>query len=347
MDKQNKIQFEMEDVNITSSLNKMYIVGCIATVGTPSSGAPGGLGGMKALITEEAGNKCVSSFKGTPLNCLYSSFYGRDNFTGHMFNFDDYHEGYTFGFIEDAWIESGKIMAKMVVWKDTYPELAEAIILARKSLGFSIEADLLDFVPDETTMICTVNSFEGTGCALLYQDTAAFGEATYIDKLVASLYKKGKGDVEMTKEEMKELAGMIGETVDTKLKEAGIDVMKASIEDLKTKVNEPKADEGVADIKASLEGMVKDNMSLSEQLKEVKAGLDVFKTIPKPKAQANEDLQSEAKRGTFRDKIAKIEANDRLSTYEKMKEKSRIMLEAEKEHVNVNKTKPLVSFCGR
>lgn len=325
----NKLQFEMSDTSISSSHpNKMIITGCICTVGELSAHAPCGSGGRQVVIMQQAAQDNVKSFEGTPVNCIFSDWFPEDCLTGHD-------ERQTIGNITSAWIDGNKIMAEVVVWKQNYPDIAFMILNAQEALGFSIEANINSY-HNEGENIEIIDGFTGTGCAILWKKCAAFGEATYIKELAASIYKKkGKGDVDMTQEEMKQLSEMIAKAVDEKVQGLGIDEIKASIKDLK----DAKADDSVKDelnkITASMQDMVKDKVKADAKIDELKATIDSWKNIPTPKsAQGNDDIDT--KFDKIKSEIEKIDASKDMTSYEKMKAKAAILLKAEKEGVDIS-----------
>lgn len=320
------VKFNASDIEVQSFTNKMYIIGCIATIDKASEGAPCGGGGRKIILSKESIEKCAASFKGMPVNCVFEEWgYSPANFTGHGT------PGYDlfFGYMEDVWADGDRLMAKIVVWKDTFPDLAFVIINAQRSLGFSIEIypvqmhenEEQDFVLDE---------FEGVGCALLWRKCAAFGEETYIEKLAASLMK-GKGDEDMTEKEMKDLAEMISatvnKTVNEKFNTLGIDKLQASVDELKNKPKNEEAMKKMEEIMASVQGIVTDSVERDKKFEEMKATLDKFTSIPAPKGSGipNPDFNDGA--SEFDRKIAEIDASNMLP-YEKLKAKARLQLEA-------------------
>lgn len=327
VDKKN-IKFDASDIEVQSSTNKMYIIGCIATIDTASQGPPCGADGHNLVISKKSVDKCAASFKGMPINCVFETWgYSPANFTGHG------EPGYDlyFGYLEDVWAQDSKLMAKIVVWKDAFPELAFTIINAQRSLGFSVElyptqlheAENGDYILDE---------FEGVGCALLWRKCAAFGEDTYIEKLIASLAKKGNGDADMTEKEMKDLAALISaevnKAVDEKIGALGIDKLQAAVDEIKATDYTGKFDE----ITKGMQDMVADNMKKDERFAELKASIDKFANIPKPKNTVSDPVFGDSKADGFMKRFKEIEASS-MSMFEKLKAKAQLEMEADKEGV--------------
>lgn len=352
MDKNNEqnknINFKSSgnEIKIESSTNKMYIVGCIATIDEASEGSPCGADGKRIVLSGKDTDKCIESFKGQPMNCIFENWDCiPDIFTGH----GDKYWGMHFGFIEDAWQDGKKLMAKIVVWKDTFPELAFTILNAQRSLGFSIEIYPTKSHEDENENI-VIDEWEAFGCALLWRNCAAFGEETYIEKLAASLQKgkdekESKGDAHMTKEEIQSIvasvsAGVTEEVkkiVDEKIAGLGIEDIKASIEDMKQSksVKEPVNDNDTTSKPIEANKQEENTMEeikniIKAELDGLKKELEASKDIPKPKSYTgNTDLGTD---NDYIKSLEKIDASD-MSISEKLKAKARIQFAAEKNGV--------------
>lgn len=303
-DKNKSFSLEASDIEVQSNTNKMYIIGCIATIDEASEGSPCGADGKRVILSSKNADKCIQTFKGQPMNCLFENWgYVPDTFTGH----GNQYWGKYFGFIEDAWQDGKKLMAKIVVWKEAFPQLASTIINAQRSLGFSIEIYPTQLHEDEEEHI-VVDEWEAFGCALLWRNCAAFGEETYIEKLVASLEKskESKGDAEMTKEEIQSIvasvsAGVTEEVkkiVDEKITGLGIEDIKASIEDMKQSksVKEPVIDNDTTSKPIEANKQEENTMEeikniIKAELDGLKKELEASKDIPKPKSYTgNTDL---------------------------------------------------------
>lgn len=332
MDKKQNLKISASNIEVQSSTNAMYIVGCICTINDSSVGSPCGADGRNIIISQEGADKCLKSFIGQPMNCIFDGFgCSPDMFTGH----GDKYYGTYFGYIQDAWQEENKLMAKIVVWKEAFPELASTIINAQRSLGFSVELYPTELHEEDDHII--IDEFEGVGCALLWRNCASFGEKTYIDKLVASLEnrnKKGKGDVEMTEQEMKQMTSMLTECVKAELSEVkkeleerisglGIEEMKASIDALK----EP--------VKAEKEGVSADALKeiIKAEIDKLKEEMKDKKDIPSPKSfKANSDVGADE--GNYIERLKKIDASN-LDFATKIKRKAEVEFEAEKAGVSL------------
>lgn len=342
-DKNKSFSLEASDIEVQSNTNKMYIIGCIATIDEASEGSPGGADGKRVILSSKNADKCIQTFKGQPMNCLFENWgYIPDTFTGH----GNQYWGKYFGFIEDAWQDGKKLMAKIVVWKEAFPQLASTIINAQRSLGFSIEIYPTQLHEDEEEHI-VVDEWEAFGCALLWRNCAAFGEETYIEKLVASLEKskESKGDAEMTKEEIQSIvasvsAGVTEEVkkiVDEKITGLGIEDIKASIEDMKQSksVKEPVIDNDTTSKPIEANKQEENTMEeikniIKAELDGLKKELEASKDIPKPKSYTgNTDLGTD---NDYIKSLEKIDASD-MSLSEKLKAKARIQFAAEKNGV--------------
>lgn len=341
MDKKQNLKISASNIEVQSSTNAMYIVGCICTINDSSVGSPCGADGRNIIISQEGADKCLKSFVGQPMNCIFEEFgCSSDMFTGH----GDKYYGTYFGYIQDAWQEENKLMAKIVVWKEAFPELASTIINAQRSLGFSVELYPTELHEEDDHII--INEFEGVGCALLWRNCASFGEKTYIDKLVASLENrnmKGKGDVEMTEQEMKQMTSMLTECVKAELSEVkkeleerisglGIEEMKASIEALK----EPKEEvEEKEPVKAEKEEVSADAFKeiIKAEIDKLKEEMKDKKDIPSPKSfKANSDVGADE--GNYIERLKKIDASN-LDFATKIKRKAEVEFEAEKAGVSL------------
>lgn len=240
----------------------MVITGCIATIGKASSGSPCGAGGKRVAFTQESVEACAQSFVGMPLNCVYPDWYED---TDELFTD---HGNVNIGYIREVHAEGENLMAEIVVWKEKYPDEAYMILNGAGSLGFSLEWYATATHEDEE--IIYMDKFEGCGCAILWQNCAAFSD-TFIEKLAAA--KANRSDVEMTKEEkdalVKEIAASVAESMEERIKgieeaqgeikasleaqvsKEDLDTIKASIDEVKAAAEQAKSD--VDEIKAAAE----------------------------------------------------------------------------------------------
>ena len=358
-EKQNKsISFKSsaESIEIESSTNKMYLIGCIATIDEASEGSPCGADGKKIILSSKNADKCIKSFKGQPMNCLFENWgCVSEVFTGH----GNQYWGMYFGYIEDAWQEDKKLMAKIVVWKNTFPELASTILNAQRSLGFSIEIYPTQLYENEEGNM-VIDEWEAFGCALLWRNCAAFGEETYIEKLVASLQKskdekKGMGDANMTDEQLEsavsKITAKLEKTIDEKIAGLGIDEIKSSIESLqqsqsKPKVEEKEPEEVNKEEKAEETKPVEASNDKQLSIEDIKSMLDNFEkkitasqNIPQPKSFAgNSDIEGD---NAFVKELSKIDASN-MSDYEKLKAKAHLQIKLNNQNVKLeNIYKPL------
>ena len=224
-----KINGALSDITLSAEPNKMVIVGCVATIGKASTSAPCGADGKLVAFTQEGIEACGQSFEGMPLNCTYPDGWfaeGTDLFTNH---------GVTnIGFIRRVYAREDKLMAEIVVWKDKFPDEAYMIVNGMSALGFSLE--WYAKATHEEDNVVFMDEFEGCGCAILWQNCAAFSD-TFIEKLAAA---KGKeGDDRMTNEEkealVKEIAASVTASLEERLHkiEEGQEKMQGQVDDMK------------------------------------------------------------------------------------------------------------------
>lgn len=227
--KKSKINAALSDISLSAEPNKMIIVGCVATIGKASTSAPCGSDGRQVAFTAAGIESCGKSFEGMPLNCTYPNGWfaeGTDLFTNH---------GETnIGFIRKVYANEDKLMAEIVVWKDKFPDEAWMIVNGMSALGFSLE--WYAKATHEEDNVVFMDEFEGCGCAILWQNCAAFSD-TFIEKLAAA---KGKeGDDRMTNEEkealVKEIAASVTASLEERLHkiEEGQEKMQGQVDDMK------------------------------------------------------------------------------------------------------------------
>ena len=271
----------------------MVITGCIATIGKASSGSPCGAGGKRVAFTQESVEACAQSFVGMPLNCVYPDWYED---TDELFT---NHGNVNIGYIREVHAEGENLMAEIVVWKEKYPDEAYMILNGAGSLGFSLEWYATATHEDEE--IIYMDKFEGCGCAILWQNCAAFSD-TFIEKLAAA--KANRSDVEMTKEEkdalVKEIAASVAESMEERIKgieevqgeikasleaqvsKEDLDAIKASIDEVKAAAEQAKSD--VDAIKAAADEKGEDEPEDGEEGKEPEPLKASNEEIPTPKA---------------------------------------------------------------
>lgn len=312
----NKLQCSLSNLTMSSEPNKMIIVGCITKIGEPSDGAPCGADGMQVVFTKKAAKDCYETFIGSPVNTQYGDWYSSEMFTEHTDK--------NVGFIRDAYIQGKDLMAEIVIWKDRDPSMANMIVQAMDSLGFSVE-----WYPTQTheeNGIVYMDAFEGCGCALLFKQSAAF-QSTYIESLAASkesnkLEENNRSDT-MNEEQKKEFAQEIADIVMASV-EKNINELKEQVEAIKAEqVQEVEADE--VDLDATIKA------SVEEAMKELKAQVETLKAeaekkdIPVPQAVPNvapNPLVASAEDDKAK-KIAEIKASN-MSPSEKVKQITKI-----------------------
>lgn len=331
MDKK-KIECALSDISMSNENHKMIIRGCIMKIGQPSTGAPCGAEGKLAVFTQESIDACADSFVGMPLNCTYPDGFladGTELFTGH---------GETnIGYIRKVKAEGENLMAEMVVWKEKFPDEVFMIINGMDALGFSVEWYPTKTHEDEQNIY--MDEFEGCGCAILWQNCAAFSD-TFIESLAAAKEKRSGKD--MTNEEKDALIKEICETVqstvqasiDERMKqvEAAQAEVKASIEEIKAQAEEAgkATDEVIGEVKASIEEVkaaqeaVKAEAEATESEEQAEAVEAAAEEIPMPKACQHVEENPALSAGDEKaKKLDEIKASD-MSLAEKIKEITKV-----------------------
>lgn len=239
--------------------NKMVIEGCITKINSASDGAPCGSDGKRIVFTQDSINKNYQSFELMPVNCTFPDGWfgdGTEVFTGH---------GSTnIGVIQKVWPEGEDLMAQIIVWKMLFPDISFMAVNGKDSLGFSIEVLADQTHDDNDNGFLYIDEFTGTGCAMLWKNTAAFS-GTYIRELVASLQnKKAKDDVNMNEEQMKVLLdGFVAN-------------IKAEVGESISKVNEEmgKLALGLAETQESLKAQAEEKKAAKLKAAEDKAKVE-------------------------------------------------------------------------
>ncbi|SFB09949.1 hypothetical protein [Selenomonas ruminantium] len=332
MVEKSKINASLSEITLSAEPNKMIIVGCVATIGKASTGSPCGADGKRVAFTQDSIVACAKSFEGMPLNCTYPDGWfadGTELFTNH---------GSTnIGYIRKCYAQGDNLMAEIVVWKDKFPDESYMIINGMSALGFSLE--WYAKATHEEDKVVFMDEFEGCGCAILWQNCAAFSD-TFIEKLAAAKAKERECDVEMTKEEketlVKEIAAGVVESMEERLKkieetqaelksaaEKGADEAFKEIKDsiAEIKAAAEKAQGEVDEIKAAAEA--KENEA-NEPAEPVKAAEEV---PPAPKAAQSAVPNPNLDNGNEREeKLAEIKASA-MNPMEKIKEITKLRMQ--------------------
>lgn len=292
----------------------MMVVGCITKIDEASTYAPCGTDGKRVVFTRESVEKCYKSYIGMPVNCTFPDWLfgeGTEVFTGHG--------DINIGCIEDCWIEGNDLMAKICIWKNTFPDIGFMVYNGAEALGFSVECYTNDSHQDDTQDgYVYVDEFTGVGCAMLWKNSAAFQD-TYIRELAASRKKVDN----LNKEELQGLLSEMFAGLDTKFAE-----IKASVDAIDTKVEaqatelQASVDAKITEVKASIDAQ-------TEQAKVViEASVEQLKP-PTPTATqtviANADVANT--KPSKAERIAQINANAGLSTLDKLKQIAKINME--------------------
>lgn len=291
------------DVSVSTEKNKMIIRGCLAKIGVPSSGIPTGAD-TPIVFTQESVQACGKSYEGMPVNTSFSNDWDAwidEFFTGHG--------GLRIGFIRSVEAEGENLMAEVVIWKEAYPTISQAILNAVDALGFSIECySTREHVEDGNTVI---DEFEGVGCAILFKNRAAFSD-TFIEKLAA-----GRKDVDNKMDEKK-----IEQMVDGKI-EAAMTQVKELIEANRSNDVADLAN-SVAEMKEAMNGFVGKDVvqSIQDSVAEIKAQAE---EIPIPKAGQKVEEKFVEGDSSKEKKIAEINASA-MTEIEKVKAITKVRL---------------------
>ena len=265
-----KIEASLSNITMSTEAHKMIVSGCIATIGKASTGSPCGAGGKRVAFTQAAIDACGQSFVGMPLNCVYPDWYED---TDELFSD---HGNVNIGYIREVHAEGENLMAEIVIWKEKYPDEAYMILNGAGSLGFSLEWYATATHEDEEVIF--MDKFEGCGCAILWQNCAAFSD-TFIEKLAAA--KANRSDVEMTKEEkdalVKEIAASVAESMEERIK---------SIENPQ---NEIKASLEAQVSKEDIEGIQNSIEEVKKAAEQAKNDVDAIKAAAEQKDKEPED----------------------------------------------------------
>lgn len=240
-----QLKASLSEVTMSAEAHKMIITGCITTIGKASTGFPCGANDKLAVFTQESIDMCAKTFEGMPLNCTYPDGWysdGTDLFTGHGYK--------NIGYIREVHAEDDKLMAEIVVWKDKFPDEAYMIVNGMGALGFSVEWYATKTHEDEEHLY--MDEFEGCGCAILWQNCAAFSD-TFIEKLAAARDKRS--DVKMTEEEKKVFAKEISDAVMASV-EARFESVEQAQNEIKASIEASKVDETtIGELKEAIESL--------------------------------------------------------------------------------------------
>lgn len=171
-------------------------------------------------------------------------------------------------------------MASGVIWKDNFPDVAFMTVNGEQSLGFSIEAYCTESHTNEEDGFLYIDDFTGVGCAMLWQNTAAFGN-TKITQLVAK-----KEDDSMDENKFKELLAStvaeFGKTIGEQVEKvnASLEQLAVGIAETKEVLNASKVDEENQELetmKASKEEADTKITELTAEIETLKASIEETK----------------------------------------------------------------------
>lgn len=230
--------------------NLMRWEGAVTKIGVPSDGVPCGAE-YPVVFTKEAVEASYQTLNNTPLNCVWPEWWGSPEWllTGHDPRF-------VIGSVLDTWIDGEYLMAKGVIYKDNFRDVATMIRNAKDALGFSVEVNVRKIETKEDLEYAS--DIEFMGLCVCFSNVAAFSD-TFITQLAASKKKK-EGDI-LDENKLAEIISKIACSVEEKLK---------PIEDEVAKIKAEKAEKEAAE-KARLEAAAKEEL---ERLKAEKAELE-------------------------------------------------------------------------
>ncbi len=313
----------MKDLKFSTSpshINKMLWEGSVTKIDSASDGAPCGSDGRRVVFSRKAVETKCNTLSQMPLNCVWPDGWF-DNPANTMSGHD---QDNIIGYISEAWVEGNDLMAKGVVWKDNFPDIAFMIVNGKESMGFSVECYINDTHDGEDDGFLYVDDLTFVGCAMLWKNTAAFS-GTYIRELVA----QRKDDVGMTKEEIQGLFSEalveFGKVVDTKVSEvvAKFEKVNTDIEALACGLAETKdilksqtevvTNETIEQLKASNEELTNKVAEL-EASNEPQRQTAQFSVMPKFEKEVEEKVKEiNASDAPMVDKFARLLKN-RFST---------------------------------
>lgn len=203
-----KISLEIQNFSIEQSDNpdllKFSAIACY--LDTPTDGTPcGGLMDYKTVI---CGDADVKSLEGMGVNCSWGDGWFNDG-SDNLKNHDPW---FKIGVINSATQDGNAIMVDGHIWKCDFPDICDTIECAKESLGCSVEVYFDGIRRDDNEKILYGQKAHFTGMAILYKTKAAFQNTKFMCSL------QGQKEETMTDELKQELANMIGQTVDDKLK---------------------------------------------------------------------------------------------------------------------------------
>ena len=180
--------------------------------------------------------------KGVPVNVVSETFDGHESRS-------------VIGIVSNGWVEGDKLLAEGYLYAQNFPQECMEIKAGKEEFGFSYE--LISRKSNVVDNVFCVEDMCFTGVAILYKDKAAYSTSTQM--LVANKDEKVEDNV--NKEEMQSLLDGFLAKVDEKIK-ASAEAMDVKIEEIKASV------EGeVKEIKASVD-------AANGKFEEIKTGVE-------------------------------------------------------------------------
>lgn len=293
--------------------NKLTWEGIVTLIDTPSDGVPGGGEGL-FVLTMDSVQASYQTLVNMPLNCVWSDdWYSNPAYalTGHDGRFN-------IGCVTESWIDGNKVMAKGVIWKETYADVCYMLTNAKDALGFSIEADIDAEHRDDGNYYSKEIVF--TAVAILWKESAAWSD-TQLISLVASMSKNKTKEKEvdtMTPEEMKALLDGFMAQVKTEVSEQ-----------IKASTVTPVAPVVDEEAKAKLEKLEASNTELLAKIEELsKAPKVEVSAIPAPSAVPSAQSANPKFGADAMESLAKINASS-MSIEEKARARFNLAFQAE------------------
>ena len=226
--------------------NKQPFKGILCSLDSASVKAPCGAEGKPVILTMVAAMKAIETLKGIPVNVVWDDPKGK--FTGHR-------QTTVVGIVSSAYIQDSDVWIEGYLFPQNYPAICASVKEEKDNLGFSYE--ILANSYDDSGDQMVVNEFTFIGTALLYKDSAAYGNDT---QLIAATINNEKD----------------GNNMDKELFQGLIDAMLASIDG---KITEIKAsvESAVAAMEIKVEASVAEVAKANKQVEELAVGFAEIK----------------------------------------------------------------------
>lgn len=235
------IKLSAEDTVVTVNkkhLNKLFFTATIAYIDEPSDKAPCGANGKLLVLRRDAVEKALETMNLMAINCSASS------------GFKEHNPREKVGLVERSFIEGNALRCSGFFYAHDYPDIAYVIKNAVDTMGFSIEASIINCEQDDKNVYVTEMVF--TGLSAVFAESAAFTK-THIDYLAASsANKENKDGNKMELKDIQELMASMQESMLGSVKEiVGAMQVKMSASAEKSKADMEALTAQIAELKAS------------------------------------------------------------------------------------------------